>query len=316
MRRTLIALALTLATASCGGKLVSEQAAGGRGATGGSDAGGSGGAGGRGGTGGAAGSLGRGGTSGSFGVGGSSGSGGSFGTAGSTGAGGSGGTGACVLGGTCAADGATCTGPGCCPCSLQCRGGSWQFSVCPSCPAPHCPEIAPNPGEACDACFVPQEGCTYDGCPEPQLFATCSDRQWQVKVEPCGGCCTGDAQCGELKVCVTSVCKDVTSGGCWRDDQCTLGSFCSGVYVCPCLADCTRTDTPGTCVPDGAGCCHTDDDCNSGEHCERGVCKIPPAVGSCWSDRDCLGGFCWNPVICPCGALCKRPDALGQCGYI
>ena len=140
---------------------------------------------------------------------------------------GSGGTGGgpCVQGGVCAPEGAICTEGSCCPCQYKCTGGRWQGFVCPSCPAPYCPDQAPAHGTPCDACFTRTEGCMYDGCPAaPRAFARCEGDRWTVQTEPCaGGCCAGDAQCGQGNICVSSVCKPTASNGCWRDEDCGAG---------------------------------------------------------------------------------------------
>jgi hypothetical protein len=86
----------------------------------------------------------------------------------------------------------------------------------------------------------------------------------------------------------------------------------------------------GTVCTAVRGCCSTDDDCNANQECAgmacsaagraSGVCKARPNPNGnrCWTDADCAGqnnnnNTCTGAVICPCGVVCLRADALGMC---
>jgi hypothetical protein len=307
------ALVLALAALACGGKFdPGDQQTGGTAGSGAM----SGAGGGTGASGGTSGSSGRGGGSGSGGVSGRGGAGGASGSGAVSGSGGTGGS-PCTQGGVCASEGAICTEESCCPCQYKCTGGRWQGFACASCPAPHCPDLAPAHGTPCDACFTRTEGCMYNGCPAaPRVLARCEGDRWTVQTEPCtGGCCAEDAQCGQGNVCASTVCRPMASNGCWRDADCGAMAFCSGALACPCNADCAYNDIMGQCVPSNASCCRSNQDCMTGSECVAGVCKLQPAAGMCWDDRRCFGGTkCKNAQVCPCGAACLLPDVLGQCG--
>lgn len=78
------------------------------------------------------------------------------------------------------------------------------------------------------------------------------------------------------------------------------------------------------------GCCSTDDDCNANQECAgvtcngagraSGVCKARPNANGnrCWTDADCANNqnnnnTCTGAVVCPCNAVCVRPDVAGTC---
>lgn len=221
----------------------------------------------------------------------------------------------CVTEGACGDDGDTCSEGGCCACSHTCDGGVWGPPQCPPCAAPLCPLDAPTDGAACSACSVPEAPCEYDECPAgPLTTATCVDGHWTVTVDDaCVGsaCCTGNGDCQDHH-CIAGVCKDDDVRGCWGDDQCGNDEVCSGMWVCPCTADCDGVDEPGTCVPKDADCCRDDGDCKESRTCLSGVCKAADPNG-CWSDRDCSGGTCEGESLCACGMDCILPDTPGQC---
>jgi hypothetical protein len=142
------------------------------------------------------------------------------------------------------------------------------------------------------------------------------DGHWQVTTdESCvnGACCTDNGECADHH-CVDGVCKSDDARGCWDDGQCATEEVCSGVWVCPCTADCDGFDEPGTCVPKvDAGCCIDDEDCKDGGTCLRGVCKLPDPDGGCWSDRECLDGTCEGESVCACNENCLMADQAGLC---
>jgi hypothetical protein len=158
--------------------------------------------------------------------------------------------------------------------------------------------------------------CDWDRCSaeNTQYSGQCVDGKWQVSTTTCGdpACCDNDEQCAS-GICVKTMCEPETPGGCWRDDDCGDGEFCSGVFVCGCAADCSSRDYPGTCVPEGKDCCRDDMDCASSEQCVAGICKQPAMTG-CWSDRDCGDGSCVGASVCPCGSMCTKADSPGSCG--
>ena len=281
--------------------------------------GGSSGKGGKGGatTGGTSGTTG--GTAGDAGTAGSPATGGSGGTAnGGTANGGTAGTAGsfpCVTDGACGSDGDTCSEGGCCACSHTCDGGVWGPKQCPPCAAPLCPFDVPTDGSACSVCSVPETPCEYDECPDgPLSTATCVDDHWMVTVDnSCvsNACCSGNGDCQDHH-CIDGVCKDDDARGCWGDDQCGTDEVCSGMWVCPCNADCDGFDEPGTCVPKSGDCCLDDGDCKESRTCLSGVCKAADPNG-CWSDRECVDGTCEGESICACGMDCILPDMPGQC---
>jgi hypothetical protein len=127
-------------------------------------------------------------------------------------------------------------------------------------------------------------------------------------------CCESDDQCGN-QICVSTICKDpVDSPRCWRDDDCSGDELCSAPFVCPCNADCSNADYPGTCVPEGKDCCRDDMGCGASEQCVAGMCEPDPSPG-CWTDRDCGGGTCLNPTVCTCGTACVIADSPGVCVF-
>jgi len=316
----------TSGTSGKGG--TSGKAGGSKGGSGGdtSQTGGSGGT--SGGSGGGSGSGAQGGKGGAGGSSGSSGTGADGGTAGSSASGGTGGTAnggtagtagsfPCVTGGECANDGDSCSEAGCCPPRHTCEGGVWGPGAPPPCAAPLCPFERPADGTACSVCSVPSDGCTWDECPfdGPLYTGACVDDHWQITAdESCtnGACCTGNGDC-EDHHCVSRVCKSDDPRGCWDDDQCASEEVCSGVWVCPCSADCDGFDEPGTCVPKDSECCVDDVDCKDSETCLRGVCKLPDPAGGCWSDRDCIGGSCEGESLCACNESCLVADHPGMC---
>jgi len=272
-------------------------------------------------TGGTSGTSGTGGDAGTAGNAASGGTGGGTGGSGNggsanAGTGGTGGSFPCVSGGECGADGDHCQMGTCCPCSLTCKDGTWGPLLCAQCVAPACPVDAPVDGSACSACQVPNEPCQYAMCPVdgPLTTAACVDDHWVVTVDnSCvsSACCTGNGDCADHH-CISGVCKDDDARGCWGDDQCGSEQVCSGIWVCPCNADCDGFDEPGTCVPKSGNCCIDDNDCKSSGTCLRGVCKAPTPDG-CWADRDCVGGTCEGESICGCGMDCLLADKPGMC---
>jgi hypothetical protein len=317
---------LVALVAACGGKF--EEGTGTAGTSGSAGSGGSsagqagsaatagsagdGGSGGDGG-GGASGGAGKAGSAGSAGGGGSAGAGGSAGSAGT------GGSGPCVEGGSCAPEGASCSDGACCPCVYQCVQGKWQVMGCAGCLAPMCPTSFPGHGDACDECLHPVGvPCEVDECAAGGIRAqaVCDGSTWTVSQLPCGstGCCGSDAECPGM-LCVSTLCKPKGADPCWRDDQCATDQICSGVFVCPCMADCAFADSGGTCVPKDMGCCRDDSDCTgtTTPRCVAGRCLEPAPAGGCWSDRDCFGHDCEGEQVCPCGASCLLPDVPGTC---
>lgn len=131
-------------------------------------------------------------------------------------------------------------------------------------------------------------------------------------------CCADDEYCGAHRRCIHHLCVTDNPYGCWLDDQCGPGEFCSGAFLCSCNTICSHRTTLGTCVPTHAGCCRQNEDCPHSDPCAKGRCMAtPPPDGSCWIDRDCEGGHgeCVNPTVCPCGAECAEPDVPGTCTY-
>jgi hypothetical protein len=322
-------------TASAGGTSGTSGKGGASGKGGGSKGGSGGSAGTNGGAGGSSGSGTRGGMGGGGGTsasGGSSGTGADGGTAGTSASGGTSGAGgtasggtsgtagssACVAGDPCVTPGDTCVEDVCCPCLLGCEGGAWAPKACPDCAVSSCPPDPPANGTACTACELPSDGCQWDECPQdgPLYTGACVEDRWEITADPScglgGACCTGNGDCPDHH-CVSDVCKSDDARGCWDDDQCDNEEVCSGVWVCPCNADCGGFDEPGTCVPKDLGCCIDDGDCKASETCLRGVCKLPAPDGGCWSDRDCPGGSCESEAVCACNESCLVPDHAGTC---
>jgi hypothetical protein len=108
--------------------------------------------------------------------------------------------------------------------------------------------------------------------------------------------------------------------------RCDRGDTCCGDLVCreASSGDGFCVEANDTCfVAAQDGCCLDDADCEGEATCYElecrtmgdGVCKMPPAAGECWADRDCPSGMsCAGAVICPCGAMCDSPDSPGTCG--
>jgi hypothetical protein len=288
--------------------------AGGKGGSGGTGAtGGSGATGGTGATGGSGAIGGSGGSSGSTGGSGTGGSGAFSGSGGASGSGGTGGTPECVLGGMCT-QGSSCTESGCCPCTLKCSNGAWAQAECATCGQVGCPDTPPNNGDPCSLCAV-SPSCSWDERPTdgPLYTATCVDDRWHVDMQ-WAYCCKADADCG-TGVCVNSACKPASSDQCWTDAQCSADYVCSGAVVCECGQLCGAPDQAGTCVPKDRTCCVSDTDCADDGECVQGVCKERPTGFACCSVRDCLGGICVAPNLCPCGSDCLVADAPGNCAF-
>jgi hypothetical protein len=228
------ALSVLSLVCACGAKFQAEDGTGG---------------GGQGGTSTDGGSAGKGGSS----AGGSSAGGSSAGGSSAGGASaGSGGSGPCEAGGSCDSEGSSCSDGACCPCYYECRGGTWTWATCASCPAPACPPEPPADGQACGACQDPVGSfCSWDRCDTSlgRYGGTCDGSRWSVSVQPCSGdgCCSSDEECAS-RICVSGVCKVASAGGCWRSKDCGAGAVCSGASVCPCGAACLLPDQPGTCV--------------------------------------------------------------------
>jgi hypothetical protein len=230
-----------------------------------------------------------------------------------SGSGGTGGTTECVLGGMCT-EGSSCTESGCCPCTLKCSNGVWAQAECSTCGQVGCPDTPPNDGDPCSLCAVPPS-CSWDERPVdgPLYTATCVEDRWQVDMQ-WAYCCKTDVDCG-AGVCVKSACKQASSDRCWTDAQCSAGYVCSGAVVCGCGQLCGAPDQAGTCVPKDRNCCGSDTDCADGGECVQGVCKERPTGFACWSTRDCVGGICVAPNVCPCGSDCLVADAPGNCAF-
>ncbi len=133
----------------------------------------------------------------------------------------------------------------------------------------------------------------------------------------------------------------VDRGACICPDVIALVCGADGItYNNSCLAGCAGVTVAhmGACVDAGVvacravpGCCSADSDCNANEECAgttcgadgraNGVCKARPNRNGngnrCWTDADCAGqnnnNNCTGAIVCPCGSLCLRPDALGMC---
>jgi hypothetical protein len=320
--RPLFGAAIFSGVAACGG--TSSSHGGGDGMAGMSGSGASGGAAGtsghagsgaQGGSGGAGAAGGSGGSAGSAaGAGAGAGGSGAFSGGAGAGMGGTGGTTECVLGGLCS-EGSTCTQAVCCPCTLKCSNGAWAQDECVVCGQIGCPDTPPNNGDACDLCAVPPS-CSWDERPVdgPLYTAECVNDRWEVKMQ-WGDCCTTDGDCG-TGVCVKSACKPASNSQCWNDEQCSAGYVCSGAVVCECGQLCGAPDQAGACVPDDQDCCISDTDCGDTGECVQGVCKPrPPEFPQCWTTRDCVGGVCVAPSVCPCGSDCLVPDAPGNCAF-
>ena len=254
------------------------------------------------------------GKSGSGGLGGAAGTAGQAGSGAKGGNGGAGGAAECVLGGECA-EGSSCTQMGCCPCALTCTNGVWGQPECAMCGQVGCPDTPPNDGDACSLCAVPPS-CTWDQRPVdgPLYSATCVDDRWQVEMK-WGDCCKTDNDCG-TGICVNGSCKETSSSQCWNDDQCSAGYVCSAAVACECGQLCGAPDQAGVCVPEDRNCCISDADCGDSGECVQGVCKPRPTdFAQCWTTRDCVGGICVAPNVCPCGSDCLVADAPGNCAF-
>ena len=233
-----------------------------------------------------------------------SGSGGSSGTAGNSGHAGTG-----AKGGSGGSSGST-AGSG--------TGGNGAFSgsggASGSCGQVGCPDTPPNNGDACSLCAVPPS-CSWDERPVdgPLYTATCMNDRWQVDMQ-WAYCCKTNADCG-TGVCVKSACKQAASDHCWTDAQCSAGYVCSGAAVCECGQLCGAPDQAGTCVPKDRNCCVADTDCADGSECVQGVCKEWLTGFACWATRDCVGGICVAPNVCPCGSDCLVADSAGNCAF-
>ena len=156
---------------------------------------------------------------------------------------------------------------------------------------------------------------------------------------PCGGPYGGT--CGANEYCEFgpyNVCGAAGAGVCTpRPNSCSYivneVCGCDGVtYTNECFANQAGVDvsSQGACNPPicairpPAGCCFEDSQCSHlkggeciGADCSNrhaGICKGAPPKGGCWEDADCgRGETCEGEQICPCGALCIKPDAPGEC---
>jgi hypothetical protein len=114
-------------------------------------------------------------------------------------------------------------------------------SVCKTTPATRCWRDDQCPaGQACSGAFV----C---GCAADCLLAD----QMGYCVPPDVECCGSDADCASMGAavhCVEGVCKSAPKAGCWTNDDCPAGGYCTGANTCRCGALCGAPDSPGTCV--------------------------------------------------------------------
>jgi hypothetical protein len=112
-----------------------------------------------------------------------------------------------------------------------------------------------------------------------------------------------------LGACLISAASDE----CWTVLDCEMGEFCAGAFVCGCDELCEWEGT-GSCSISATGCCDNDDDCENDYFCMEaegvktchGVLQFP----ACWSDDDCGGGHCVDPMPCPCNAFCIGEPGL------
>jgi len=201
----------------------------------------------------------------------------------------------------------------------------------PACVDPACPAELPTAGDACSTCDFSPLGCGFDETAKTgwNYTALCIAGQWTVLEQPVPlpTCCATDADCVVTPcddcppaVCANMVCERTYPGECWRDDQCAPDQACSGVIACDGCSDghaeCHQYPAAGICVPQGQGCCLSDQDCSMG-HCVQGNCKVPAEERGCYTNLDCnAGGDCLDTNVCACGAACPNADAEGHCEYM
>ena len=305
------------------------------------------------GTGGAAGKAGAGGSGGA-----ASGTGGSSGAAGMTGGGGgAGGAGgiagaggaAGMTGGAGGAGGSTdwtaCDGPGQCVAALK--------SCCASCSAPTVDQFAGvNAMFASDfhslQCSTPVACPNCAGIENPNIAARCVSGKceaFDVRKVPEFSACDAQNTCQlrlGLGCCVCGagggassqpwVAVSGSGEGALTQAECAPNTACADCLPVPpdnllaaCMSGvCQVTPTSGgTCAPAPSGCCTSNGDCGTNQHCygascasgTAGVCKFPVATGLCWGDADCsMTQKCTGANICPCGAACLVADTPGTCG--
>lgn len=103
-------------------------------------------------------------------------------------------------------------------------------------------------------------------------------------------------------------------GECWITEECELGDFCAGAFVCGCDMDCSWEGT-GVCATSAMGCCDDESDCDDHYFCMElddgpKTCHGALQFPACWTDDDCGGGSCVGAEPCPCDAYC-----IGQPGH-
>lgn len=231
----------------------------------------------------------------------------------------------CVVGSPCQPEGATCV-PAvagvCCVTRLVCEGARWAEGPL-ECGSTECPERMPVPGTPCGPCAV---NCSFDTCTSDgagqNLEAHCDGTSWVLFELGCLTCCEDDNDCAP-GFCAQSACHAFDHGpGCFRDEECAAEEVCSGARSCACGSP-TQCDgeTAGTCVPADRGCCVENGDCEDGNVCVAGRCKLAAegdsGDGSCWTHLECDswpdGCQAPAPVVCPCGMSCPDEDVKGRC---
>ncbi len=191
---------------------------------------------------------------------------------------------ACYNSSHCDADaGEQCKDAIICPCGMDC--------FAPSSPGTCVTDTGPGPGDVGACCDI-----VTDQYPDCKVGLIC--------LEPAEG---GAGACAEAP----------PEGGCYDDTDCLEGT-CAGGAICGCEMNCVSM--LGNCeAGPGPNCCVKDTDCNPNEHCTDtstgGVCKPLPPATQCWDDSQCDGtvGSCEGVVLCPCGAVCAKPDTTGTC---
>jgi hypothetical protein len=166
-------------------------------------------------------------------------------------------------------------------------GSPWDSASCVA---------ALSQGKTGDACVgVFKCSATSSCC---QIVGLCEAGQFALKsgCDECVASCTGDADCGDGRVCEAYECRDCPSGPCP-----------------PTWLSVSRNGCP-VCVPPSECKTHKDPSCADGQDCVAGLsclpgCKDDPA---CCFGNQCAALGCQTPesadclvVGCPAGSACQ-----------
>ncbi|MBU1218618.1 hypothetical protein KKF34_01080 [Myxococcota bacterium] len=175
----------------------------------------------------------------------------------------------------------------------------------------------------CDAGKICVDGVCENETPrDPGLNCLINEHCGQNGVCINGEChapCVDSDDCGTAQVCGTSgICVDDPNPG----TECTINTDCvdstdiciNGVChdSCTVNSDCSNSNDrcdDGVCVPNDVArpMCYTNNDCNGGEECVDGVCRVP-----CTDADDCVA--CPGNPICGAGGFCvDNNDVNPEC---